>query len=79
MRNKVKLSKTQLELLMLASQQQGHTGYASQWRQVAALVRHGLAVGLGEKKWLLGYPFQLTPKGLTLAQSYVNQPRQEKP
>ena len=78
MRNKAKLSDTQLELLTLASQQKDNIGYAPQWRQVAALARRELAVGKGAKKWGLGFPFQLTPKGLALAASYLDKSKQEK-
>jgi hypothetical protein len=75
-----KLSAAQLELLTRAAQNENHSGYASQQRQLDALVQQRLAVSLGPKVWLRGFPFRLTSEGLTVAASHrANQSMQEKP
>jgi hypothetical protein len=65
-----KLSAAQLELLTRAEQDEDHTGYASQRRQLDVLVEQQLAVSLGNRVWRRGFPFRLTSQGVTVAKSH---------
>lgn len=78
MHENAKLSSAQLDLIARAAKNDNHTGYAGQRRQVDALVERRLAVSLGDKIWLRGFPFRLTSEGLTLAASHRANQTQEK-